>query len=330
MTLKDRLKHNDFLRKKVKKVKIFREYFFDAVNFCENYMDSCDNKQSIEYNMMLIVHSLEKGMCMTELRPFGQKKCMKLINIIKKYEKISTDEKGTPYYMSLSILKEWISIFEENNWVNDNEYKIVKDFLLNYLNIDEIKKVGAISLSKERLIENKNNQFDKFALSRHSVRNFSKVKLEDKIIEECINITKSTPTACNRQMCKVYHVKNTEGRELLEKFIMGLSGFDRSSTSYFVITFDNTAFNFFGERNQGYFNAGLFAMTFVNSLHFKGVGSCFLQWANNRKEDKIVKNGLKIPKNEKIAVVLGAGYYADMSIVPVSYRKAISEIYKII
>ena len=131
-------------------------------------------------------------------------------------------------------------------------------------------------------------------------------------------------------MCKVYQVKKQDVKELLNKTILGVGGFNREAMTYFVITYDIAAFDFFGERNQGYMNAGLVAMNFVNGLHFKGIGSCFMQWANKRSEDVKVRKALGLSDSEKIAIVLGAGYYKDTYIIPCSCRKSIDEVFKVV
>ena len=53
-----------------------------------------------------------------------------------------------------------------------------------------------------------------------------------------------------------------------------------------------------GERNQGWFNAGLVAMNFVNALHSLGIGSCFVQFGNSNQEEKDLKKLLNINKSE--------------------------------
>ena len=162
------------------------------------------------------------------------------------------------------------------------------------------------------------------------MREFSDKKISKDDIKYCVEAAIASPSACNRQMCKVYQVSSHENIELLSNVIMGLGGFEKKGINYFVFTYDIAAFSFYGERNQGYFNTGLFAMNFVNALHFKGIGSCFLQWANTAKEDEMVRKKLNIPNGERIVVVLAAGYYADETLCPCSYRKNVDEIYKLI
>ena len=69
-------------------------------------------------------------------------------------------------------------------------------------------------------------------------------------------------------------------------------------------------------------------MNFVNALHFKGIGSCFLQWGNKHSQEVRIKKQLGIPKDEKIVIAIAAGYYKNNTLVPKSYRKRIEELYK--
>ena len=75
-------------------------------------------------------------------------------------------------------------------------------------------------------------------------------------------------------------------------------------------------------------NAGFFSMNFVNGLHSLGIGSCFVQFGNSSKDEKKIKAMCHIPVNERIAVFIAAGYYSENSIIPLSSRKSLFDIYK--
>ena len=140
---------------------------------------------------------------------------------------------------------------------------------------------------------------------------------EDDILE----IVRLTPTACNRQMCKLYYIQDDKKKDILSKAINGLTCFDVETLNFFVITYDQNAFFTVKERNQGFFNAGLFTMNFVNAMHSKGIGSCILQCDNLPKDESKLKTELYIPQNEKISVFVVSGYYDNKFSVPVSPRK---------
>ena len=93
----------------------------------------------------------------------------------------------------------------------------------------------------------------------------------------------------------------------------------------FIITFDTNGLTDKGERNQEYFNAGLFYTNFVNALHSLGIGTCFIQFVNSVSDEEKLKNLNEIPSNEKIAVILYAGYYDEKSNFGVSPRKDFKE-----
>ena len=328
MKLKEKLKQNKYLRKKVKNYKIKREMNLDYKQFKNNYQENCNTKEHLEYSIMLLVHSLEKGMCHENMRPFGFEKISSLIKKMQEYEKYDKEFQSTASKMGISIINNWLLLFDKQNWEKTTTYNDAKEYINKIKNI-EVKLVDVGFKELNNPTSNKYNNFDYLdaVKTRHSVRNFNKKKLERKDIEYCIKSAILSPSACNRQMIKIYYIADERKKKELEKLIMGLSGFNKENVNLFVITFDISAFTFYGERNQGYLNAGLFSMNLVNAMHFRGIGSCFLQWGNTNREETKIKQLLSIPKNERIAIVIGAGYYTDKNLIAKSARKKIEEIY---
>ena len=102
MSVKEQLQSIDALRRVVKAHKVRREMRTDANRFVANYAESMSDHACVDYHVLLIVHSLEKGMCSQGLRPFGKKKVRELINYLKTY---SENQKVlTAYEMGVSIL----------------------------------------------------------------------------------------------------------------------------------------------------------------------------------------------------------------------------------
>ena len=329
MKLKEILKKNNCIRRIVKKHKIKREYLNDFSIFNKYYNDSSvETIEGVEYKILLLVHSLEKGMCHKELRPFGEKKINELIILLKKYLSFS-DNYCSSFLMGIAIIDKWINIYDANDFDKSETYSYARDFLNTYRKaLNNSINVG----SCEYDVKNIENQFKinyyEFIKSRHSVREFLKKDISSDDINYCVDAAILTPTACNRQMIKIYSINTNDRKKALDDVIMGLSGFEKENIHYFVVTFDVCAFSFYGERNQGYFNAGLVAMNFVNALHSKKIGSCFLQWGNTCLEENKIKSILGIPNNERIAVIIASGYYKEKSIIPCSNRKLNTEVFK--
>lgn len=327
MKLVELLKSNSLLRRVVKRTKIKKEYYKDYKQFSKYYMDSSNGINQTEYRIIFIAHSIEKGMTHKNLRPFGEKKINDILNNLIILDNFNVT-KSTAYSIGYNILIQWKNLYDINNWYKTNCYIKVTKYLENTKHNFVECKVGSFVNTKDEYSKYYNFDYLDAIQTRHSVRDFKIKEINQKDLKYCIQSAIWSPSACNRQMCKIYYVKSNNKKKELSDAIMGLTGFNNESINLFLITYDISAFLFFGERNQGYFNAGLFAMNFVNALHFRGIGSCFLQWGNKHSQEKSIKKILGIPKNEKIVISIAAGYYKDNTLVPRSQRKKISEIYK--
>ena len=314
--------------KKILSLKNYFEYNKDRRLFYKNYMYSLPiTKEKLEYDMLFEIHKLEKGFAViNNQRPFGLDKVKRIIRNINEYEKNNFDV-SFAYNLAYSSLEEYIKFYEDKNWIDREEYKFVKDYMNKSKKYNYIP-VGAFDYKKVDFIDELEKiNFDKLLTTRRSVRNFSVKELEKKDIKKAIEMTLKTPTACNRQMCKIYYIKSNDNKKVVEKYAQGLGLFDLTNANYFVITFDISANHFIGERNQGWFNSGLVTMNFVNALHSLGIGSCPIQFGNSFKEEQNFKKLLKIPNCERIGVIITAGYYDEISRIPYSTRKPIEEIY---
>lgn len=323
MSIKESLKQNNVLRRIVKKCKIYIEYLGDAKDYSGNYLEAAEKKGNSRYKILLLVHSLEKGMCMPEPRPFGKQKVKDLMKLLDNADRNNMEFE---YDLGISILSAWVDLYDEYAWEKDETVLETESFISDK---KVVYKAGKKEYAFPREILDRGD-FSEVMLSRHSVRDFQDRELAADDIDYALGMFLEAPTACNRQMCKLYYIKNSDVISLLNSTILGVSGFNKSTMHYFIVTYDMAAFDFYGERNQGYLNAGLAAMNFVNGLHARGIGSCFMQWANKRAEDIKVKNALGLSKSEKIAIVIGAGYYTDISHIPCSCRRNVKDVFSIV
>lgn len=316
-------KYFPFLINMKKEVELKKIYIKDMKHFLKYWIEGNKNDRTLGYSILLEVHSLEKGMSSLNPRPFGIDKVKKIIECLD----AMTIKDDFAYLMGVSALKSYVSFFDNHNWTDNEIYFEVVDFL-NSLNNDEYINVGSFDLSKSDFISDALIDYSKFLNSRHSVRNYTSEKLKEDDVISAINMTLKTPTACNRQMCKIYHVSSDDIKSKVLPFAKGLTGFNIDTVNLFVLTYDVSSFCCYGDRYQGLFNAGLVSMNFVNSLHSLGIGSCFIQFGNSYKEEKQLKGILGIPDCERVAVIISAGYYDEVSRIPYSTRKDIQEIYR--
>ena len=284
-----------------------------------------DNKgNGISYNILLRAHTLEKGLSHFNLRPFGRKKIKTIIALLKKQLDIEHYERLFSFIIGINSLREYNRVYEEHKWTDKIEYKEVFKFLKKYGKIIE-QKTGAYVMTKEELKKDYEIDYNKFIKSRHSTRNYKNMTLRIEDIKKAVNMAKYSASACNRQYIKVHYYPKGKMRQNVIDYSLGKGGLYLEGVNTFILTFDVNGLKGAGERNQGYFNAGLFSTNFVNALHSLGIGTCFIQFENSVKEEEKLKKLNEIPSNERIAVILYAGYYDDKSIFCVSPRKDFEE-----
>ena len=70
------------------------------------------------------------------------------------------------------------------------------------------------------------------------------------------------------------------------KYSIGKGDFYLEGVNTFIITFDLNGLQGPGNRNQGYFNVGLFSTNLVNAFHSLGIGTCYIQFSNSVKKEE--------------------------------------------
>jgi nitroreductase len=145
-------------------------------------------------------------------------------------------------------------------------------------------------------------------------------------VQAAVEMAKYSASACNRQYIKLHYYPTGKMRQNVIKYALGKGGLYLEGVNTFIVTFDVNGLSGAGERNQGYFNAGLYSTNLVNAFHSLGIGTCFIQFANSVKDEEDLKRMNQIPEYERIAVILFAGYYDEKSIFAVSPRKDLNEL----
>jgi nitroreductase len=301
-----------------------KEYLYDKDFYKKYNMGTEESLNKLGYESIIHTHTLEKGMEHFELRPFAVEKTRYIMSLIKRESKYENYENKFAFINGINSLREYKKIYEEHNWINKDEYKKVDEFLKNYSKVEN-QKAGAYILTKKELQNDYQIDYLKFVKSRHSTRNYKNepIKLDD--VKAAVEMAKYSASACNRQYIKLHFYPSGKMRDNVIHYALGKGGLYLDGVNTFIVTFDVNGLSGVGERNQGYFNAGLFSTNFVNALHSLGIGTCFIQFANSVKEEEKLKEINEIPSSERIAVILYAGYYNDKSIFCVSPRKEFEE-----
>lgn len=308
------------------KIKILKLSRQNRLFFERNWINSCDQHTSVGYRILLFCHALEKGMLSDQPRRFGAEKVEFIIDSIELYEKKHWN-KDFAFKYGISSIHAYCEYYEKRGWNKYPEYMKAKAFSSKHKNTC---KSGVFNIPREEILKGKKTNYKEFLQSRHSARNFSQKILKKQDVMKAVEMAIMTPSACNRQMCKVYHITSDDAKNKVKKFPKGLSMFNVDTTNFIVVTYDVAAFCDPREINQGMFNAGLFSMNLVNALHSMGIGSCFLQFSNDYHGENKLKKILNTSKSERVAVIIGAGYYNELDDMtfPASLRRSTNEVYR--
>ena len=323
--MKDKIKKMlPFLAEGVRNRRIKNKLNEEFEAFRDHWMHSSVTKEKAGYSILLDGHALEKGMTSKEPRCFGVKKVNGIIRCLKHYDS-NNWEHDFAYDLGISMLSEYCRFYEDHGWTGEEEYKAAKGYIEGKT---ACFSTGAFTLRKEEFMDDAMIDYDKFLKSRHSFREFENRKISEEDVRKAVDMAIKSPTACNRQMCKIYYLRSDEAKEKFMPFSHGFTGFNEETVNFFIITYDISSLCNYGEITQGMLNSGLVAMNFVNGLHSLGIGSCFLEFNDCKEEEAQVKKILGAPANEKIAVVIAAGYYPEEAVITHSARKPIEEIYR--
>lgn len=297
--------------------KLFRGFICDFYLYCKAVYSSKYQRQQLIRDMMLIGHSLEKGMFFKDKKQeWGQQKAVRLTRLIEKY--YNCDYELCPEIISaVNILNAYKSdTFASKN--SELQTKINR-ILSGYESLLEEGRAGIKKVSCPKQFDK--NEIMRFFQTRSSVRDFSDIPLSEKEIDNALEIAYLTPSACNRQSSKVYAVRN---KQLIKEFLslqLGDQGWCESADTLFLITGNMSCFGGVNERHQVYIDGGMFAMNFVMGLHLVGIASCFKMFVRDPKVQGQVNLLFNIPQNEVPIVCVFAGHYKQEPVNdPVSYR----------
>lgn len=242
-------------------------------------------------------HRIEKGLALPDpKRPFGAAAAQRLVALTPAVEG-TTENYVRHAHTALSALARWNS---------DGE-------------IDD--DVSPVNATRARTIGCPEDFFS----SRHSVRSFSTRKVDAAILERVVALAIQSPSVCNRQSWHVRFFEGASAASVLE-FQNGNAGFGHTVPVVALVTVDARLFSGPGERNQGWIEGGLFAMSLVWAAHAVGLDSCMLNMSVTHKTLGPMRDEIGIPANELVIMMIAIGYGVDGHRIARSPRRSVVEV----
>ncbi len=304
----------------------FYNYCYDASKF---YWAVLYPFKTTNYEGLVIklAHAIEKRISFENIsNNHGIKKAYSLLKIMKHLKKNDMLSNRFPFDWAVCSLHNFANTFLEG----DEQAYFVNEINAIKEKFEEIKCTGGtFEIHSDEIFKASQSQFDMFSLNRHSIRNYEK-SVESEQIEKAVNLAKKCPSSCNLQSIRTYLIQDKNKISEILALQRGNRGFTEKIPQLIIISADLKLYSGIHERNQCYIDGGIFALSLTYALHFYKVGSCLLNWASSKKEDKSLRKILNIPKNEVIIVIMSVGRIPNKSSIPVSARRPTKSIFKII
>lgn len=278
------------------------------------------NLVGVERKLRLLIHSIEKGMCLPEVRlGFGKEKILELIKYINIYENMSSKNSGL-LAQAKHVVNEYIVFHEKKDFD-------VSSYAQKYIISSNVELPGKVLKKKYECSCLEQMTYKELVSSRHSARIFADEKIEQQALHMAIDLARQTaPSACNRQSIRVYGVMENEKMQSVLRLQGGNKGFGSFAKGVLVVTADLGMYAGI-EKKLPFVDGGIFVNALINSLFYYGIANCTLHSCLSGRREKKVKEMCGIQKREVVVAFIVVGKCKDEYDVPVSPRKLFEETY---
>lgn len=304
--------------------------YLDHYERCITYTnDKKDKEEKIISSLLIMAHSIEKGLANKKIRyGFGQQKIKECIELISKYTTISINYSDRFYYV-LGILDEYYRLHINKEEFLDQEILLsIKKLLTIYAS--KIETTQTICSTKQDYFLNTDKSFKDFALSRHSIRDFSKESVDYEILKKVFKLAQQAPSACNRQSVHVYAIYDKEIIHKLVDLQNHQRGFADNANPLLVVSYEMKDWGAGEQWFGGYLDSGIYIMNLLYSLHYYKIAAIPLNWYATIENNNKLRAILNLPESHVPVAFVACGYPIDEFKLVTSKRRNIEEIIHII
>ncbi len=321
------------LRSSIRYFRLSSAFLYDAGLYYKYSMSKKNEaRDKLVAKIIMDTHVIEKGLTMPDTRfGFGQERLIILIDNLLTYKKLYSNYEYQVNH-GVSVVIEYESFHENHkDKINTQTFKKLSELSEKY-NLKEKKpynKNKQIDTTKSDYFNAISKSFYEFSNSRSSIRSFSDNNIEMEIIEKAIDLSRNTPSACNRQSVRVHVYSSKDDIAKILQLQGGSRGFSHLVDKLLAVTFDTASYFEQNERNTGLVDGGMFCMNLLYSLHFYQVGACILNASHSPDKDKKMRVITKIPANENFVAFISCGDVPDRFRIAKSLRYPTDFIMKI-
>jgi nitroreductase len=283
-------------------------------------------EDELDGRLMAMAHVIEKGLSFRHTKPlFGQDMVEQLCKHSYLYRQSRFSLERLGYRNAVGCLVAYQKLF------SDQQVPVLSLIDRFCLDTDATSACGGASeIIRENILARSNSPFREFALTRHSIRDFSDEAVDPKLIEDAIGTALKTPSACNRQPWEVYQIDNPKKREEVLRLQPGNRGFGHRIPVLLAVTCNLSPYFGLQERHLPFVDGGMFAMSLIFALHHNRLASCSLNWAVDSDTDKALKKILPELQSNVVILLIAVGHYPDSLKVACSPRRNVRDILHVV
>ncbi len=170
------------------------------------------------------------------------------------------------------------------------------------------------------------DDFEQLAKKRKSIRWFEDRSVPREVIDRALEAARFSPSACNRQPFEVRVYDNPDMISTLASLPGGTAGFYENIPCLLVFVGRLRAFPKERDRHLIYIDASLAAMSLVFGLESQQVGTCIINWPDIPEKETAVAERMGLEQDERVVLMMAAGYPDPKGPVCWSERKPLEEI----
>lgn len=280
-----------------------------------------ENFKNKEADLILNYHSLEKGMLFNNMKSgYGKDKVLNLHKILNDIDVVQNVNRSQVKVGFQVMCKYYENHLEQNFDISDFYTNEQYEYYKRILSGDyDTQFSGIYNWSRELFYKDVESNFELFANSRKSVRDFTGEIISIELIEKVIKLANTSPSVCNRQASNVYIIQS---KSLIDKVLEiqgGFNGYSHNVKQLLILTNDRQYYYTIGERNQLYIDGGIYLMNLLYSLHYYKIANCPANWGKNIDEEANLSKVIELPESEKIICLIPIG------IAPESFNTTLSQ-----
>lgn len=300
---------------------LMRLYARDQERFRKSHFSDARtaNQNQLATRMTFSAHSLEKSLSNDNFEiGHGFMVIGLLRGFLEAYQDQGYDRSHKAYINTISVMKVFYERHKGTKYQEEID-DIIGERLLRLVVGSTSNVGGAFVISGSDKINNHKKNFKELAEERFAVRTYADKPVDKKDIEDVISIAMKTPTVCNRQPVRVRVMYD---KDIIAKVLEvqgGIAYYDTPPV-LILVTADDNSYVGVNERNQGYIDGGLFAMSILYAFEYKNLAACPLHAMFETERDFKIRGMLGIPDNEKLITFISAGHFDKKSGVCKSFR----------